>query len=325
MPLTAGREESSIASQVPEGKGVSSSAAIETASMHAAACAFGIPLEPRDLALLCQKSGESRRRCAVRRDGSDDVRLRRTRRAAGAPLSARRTAAGRFRVPEDIELWGIDSGERHAVGGSDYGAVRAGAFMGLRILSEHASVPGRLSGQHRSRGVRARARSLSAGGDVRRRVPRPIRRHGGHRDDRGARTTISRACADGAPCLRAPACGGVSAAAAGVSAAMHVAVQLGELMYESHASYGRCGLGSPGTDRLVELVRAEGPAGGLYGARITGGGSGGTVAVIGRSDAPPPSRGWLDAYERATGYRAVRVCRIVAGRDGVRKRRSITL
>src|SRR5690606_3829979 len=55
--------------------------------------------------------------------------------------------------------------------------------------------------------------------------------------------------------------------------------RLGELMYESHASYGRCGLGSPGTDRLVGLVRREGPAAGVYGARITGGGSGGTVAV----------------------------------------------
>jgi hypothetical protein len=30
---------------------------------------------------------------------------------------------------------------------------------------------------------------------------------------------------------------------------------LGELMYQSHASYSRCGLGSEGTDRLVELVR----------------------------------------------------------------------
>ena len=74
-------------------------------------------------------------------------------------------------------------------------------------------------------------------------------------------------------------------------------------MYESHASYGACGLGSLGTDRLVELVRAEGPAGGLYGARITGGGSGGTVAVIGRHDAPAAIARIADAYERATGHR----------------------
>jgi L-arabinokinase len=79
--------------------------------------------------------------------------------------------------------------------------------------------------------------------------------------------------------------------------------RLGELMYESHASYGRCGLGSEGTDRLVALVRAEGPAAGLYGARITGGGSGGTVAVLGRRDAAPAIARVADAYERQTGYR----------------------
>ncbi len=51
-------------------------------------------------------------------------------------------------------------------------------------------------------------------------------------------------------------------------------------MYESHASYSACGLGSPGTDRLVELAREAGPAHGIYGAKITGGGSGGTVALL---------------------------------------------
>ena len=35
--------------------------------------------------------------------------------------------------PEDLGLWGIDSGERHAVSGADYTSVRAGAFMGYRI------------------------------------------------------------------------------------------------------------------------------------------------------------------------------------------------
>ena len=51
---------------------------------------------------------------------------------------------------------------------------------------------------------------------------------------------------------------------------------------QSHAGYSRCGLGSDGTDRLVALVRQEQamakhrqetPV--LYGAKITGGGSGG--------------------------------------------------
>ena len=51
-------------------------------------------------------------------------------------------------------------------------------------------------------------------------------------------------------------------------------------MYESHASYSACGLGSDGTDRLVALAREAGPARGIYGAKITGGGSGGTVALL---------------------------------------------
>jgi L-arabinokinase len=90
----------------------------------------------------------------------------------------------------------------------------------------------------------------------------------------------------------------------GASADEDRRVRLGELMYESHTSYGACGLGSPGTDRLVELVRNEGPAAGLYGARITGGGCGGTVAVIGRKDAAAAIVRVADAYERATGYRS---------------------
>jgi L-arabinokinase len=80
-------------------------------------------------------------------------------------------------------------------------------------------------------------------------------------------------------------------------------VRLGDLMYGSHASYGHCGLGSPGTDRLVELVRREGTASGLYGARITGGGSGGTVAVLGRRDAGAAIARVVDAYECDTDYR----------------------
>jgi hypothetical protein len=67
---------------------------------------------------------------------------------------------------------------------------------------------------------------------------------------------------------------------------------LGELMFQSHASYSACGLGSPGTNRLVSMVRehmyaarAAGKAPVLYGAKITGGGCGGTVCVMGLAGA----------------------------------------
>ena len=44
-----------ISSAVPEGKGVSSSAAVEVATMQALTAAQGLALDGRDLALLCQK------------------------------------------------------------------------------------------------------------------------------------------------------------------------------------------------------------------------------------------------------------------------------
>jgi galactokinase len=79
-------------------------------------------------------------------------------------------------------------------------------------------------------------------------------------------------------------------------------VQLGDLMYRSHASYSACGLGSHGTDLIVSFVRTEGPSNGLYGARITGGGSGGTVAILARRDAKQAIKRVARAYREATGY-----------------------
>ena len=61
--------------------------------------------------------------------------------------------------------------------------------------------------------------------------------------------------------------------------------EMGGLMREAHESYSACGLGSDGTDLLVEMAKAAGPAHGLFGAKITGGGSGGTVAILGTDDA----------------------------------------
>jgi L-arabinokinase len=72
-------------------------------------------------------------------------------------------------------------------------------------------------------------------------------------------------------------------------------------MYESHASYSACGLGSGGTDRLVSLARAAGSARGIYGAKITGGGSGGTVAILGDASAGDTVRAIAHEYAGETG------------------------
>ena len=78
---------------------------------------------------------------------------------------------------------------------------------------------------------------------------------------------------------------------------------LGELMYQSHASYSACGLGSEGTDRLVELVRRAGIKRGLFGAKITGGGSGGTVAVLGHVGSGEAVEEVAARYSRELGHK----------------------
>lgn len=86
---------------------------------------------------------------------------------------------------------------------------------------------------------------------------------------------------------------------------------LGELMLQAHASYTTCGLGSDGTNRLVNIVRQHmmdarraGLPPALYGAKITGGGSGGTVCVLGLAGSAGQAA--VDAvaaqYREETGY-----------------------
>jgi L-arabinokinase len=58
------------------------------------------------------------------------------------------------------------------------------------------------------------------------------------------------------------------------------------MMYGAHESYkNNCRLSVEGVDFLVDAVRRRGTAQGLYGAKITGGGTGGTVAIFGKLDA----------------------------------------
>ena len=54
----------------------------------------------------------------------------------------------------------------------------------------------------------------------------------------------------------------------------------GELMLQSHAGYSSIGLGSPETDRMVEMLLEIGPDLGIYGGRTSDGGSGAAVVVL---------------------------------------------
>ena len=128
-----------VSSDVPEGKGVSSSAALEVATMMAVCAAYDVVCEPREMALLCQKvenlvvgapCGVMDQMTAVCGEADKLMAL------LCQPAELRDAIA----LPDDTAVWGIDSGIRHAVSGADYGSVRIGAFMGYRILAELADL-----------------------------------------------------------------------------------------------------------------------------------------------------------------------------------------
>lgn len=286
-----------IASDVPPGKGISSSAAVEVAAMRALCALLGLELDGRDLALLCQQVENliAGAPCGV----MDQMTA-----ACGQPASLLALLCQPaeleppVRLPAALEVWGLDSGLRHAISGADYGSVRVGAFMGYRIVADLAGLPVTPAGAGRVaisdplwRGYLANLTPSEWEGRFRAHVPESmtgaefLAAYGGFTD---AVTTIDPARRYA---IRQPAAHPIYEhhrvrlfrALLQKDAPSEADCELlGELMYQSHHSYSACGLGSGGTDLLVELVRAAGPAAGLYGAKITGGGSGGTVAVLAR-------------------------------------------
>jgi galactokinase len=311
-----------VRSEVAIGKGISSSAALEVAALEALSALEGIALADRDLAMLAQKVENAvvGAPCGV----MDQMTVACGKRDHLLELLCQPAEIiGQLAIPGGLEVLGIDSGIRHAVSGADYGTVRAAAFMGYRIVADLAglavrpsrpdrvtvddpmfggylanvspsvwrerfreSVPERLSGRaflKRYQGSTDDATMIDPDRiyPVRVATEHPIEEHDRVRRFRellatGATSDESR-------------------------------VALGALMYASHASYSACGLGSEGTDQLVALCRAAGPHEGLYGAKITGGGSGGTVAVLAAKGSP--SRGAVERiaerYRAATGRDAV--------------------
>jgi galactokinase len=304
-----------LASNVAVGKGVSSSAAIEVAAMSAVAAAFSIELAPRDLGLLCQKVENAivGAPCGV----MDQMTA-----ACGVegellsllcqPAEIQETIA----LPDDLAVWGVESGEGHSVRGDDYGSVRTGAFMGYRIIADMAQLKVEVADDvvHVEDGIwngyLANVTPVEFEGSYADHIPerisgaRFLARYGGTTDE------VTRVDPERTYAVLKPTAHAVYEHSR-VRAFAHLLrepasarrnEQLGELMYESHASYSACGLGSAGTDLLVNLVRESGARSGLFGAKITGGGSGGTVAVLGSRNAEAAVRLIAAGYQQAVGY-----------------------
>lgn len=306
-----------ISSRVPQGKGVSSSAALEVATMQAVAAAFGLPLSGRETAILCQKVENlvAGAPCGV----MDQMTA-----ACGeanqllALLCQPAELRGLVTIPEEIQFWGLDSGVRHAVTGADYGSVRVGAFMGYRILADLAGLPVRetsTSGliqidDSRWQGYLANLTPSEFEQFFAARLPERVGGAEFLKQYSGTTDAVTRIDPEKTYAVRVPAAHAIYehhrvrlfAELLGAKVSERNLELLGELMYQSHASYSACGLGSAGTDKLVELVREAGPEKGLYGAKITGGGSGGTVAVLSRSGTADSIVWVAEKYEQETGH-----------------------
>jgi len=305
-----------IASNLPQGKGVSSSAAIEVATMQAIASSFGLKIGPPDLALLCQtiENAVVGAPCGI----MDQMTA-----VCGEPgkllalLCQPAKLQGTIPIPDGLAVWGLDSGIAHSVSGSEYSSVRVGAFMGYRIIASHAGLavdiapcPGlvviddpRWGGylanidpsEFETRYAGALPTALS-GSEF-------ISRYQGTTDsvarvDPGRTYLVRTATAH--PVYEHSRVREFAELLGGTLDGARMEM-LGELMYQSNESYSACGLGSAGTDLLIDLIKRAGPQRGLYGARVTGGGSGGTVALLGCPSAEGAVRDIAHRYGEITG------------------------
>jgi L-arabinokinase len=286
-------------STVPLGAGVSSSAAIEVAAMMNFVDHFGLreQLDPLRLASLCQRA-ENRvvgAPCGIMDQVSCCFGQ------AGALLNMvcqPHDVKPATLLPAGTRVIGINSDVRHSVGGGMYGRTRCAAFMGHRIILDRMKQLGTGSGYELvadpMNGYLANLDPDSYKAMFRQHLPANIT--GQEFLDRFGPTIDSATAVDPSVSYHIQ-----QATDHHVLEARRVRRfveflhdadletgqrrklkldQAGHLMYASHLSYTNDALlGADECDLLVNLVRERERAG-LYGAKITGGGSGGTVAVL---------------------------------------------
>jgi galactokinase len=289
-----------LVSKVPLGGGVSSSAAIEVAAMMNIMDHLKIRRDdPLLLASMCQEV-ENRvvgAPCGIMDQvsscsGHQESLLR--------MICQPHDLLPALRLPPGIRVVGINSKVKHSVGGGMYGITRCAAFMAHRIILEKMCEMGEAAGKKLD-GDPMNGYLANLDPEDYKRFFRPylpeqiqgkifLEQYGGTID---TATTVNpnqsyhvRQAADHhvLEARRVKNFVGHLETASGLpigSSERGLALdKAGHLMYASHLSYTNDALlGAPECDLIVDLVRKRERAG-LYGAKITGGGSGGTVAVL---------------------------------------------
>jgi L-arabinokinase len=300
-----------IKSEIPMRKGAGSSAALEVAVMKTAAFAYGVELAGIELAAACQwvENIIAESPCGI----MDQIAVVLGEEGCLLPIVCQHCQPQPLvRLPDELAIWGVEAGA-HAAGGEQE-AARAAAFMGYKLICDWEGSPVQTDEasqiprwrDRRWNGYLANVQPSLFRSNYEQRLPETLTGAAylqlgqTHVDPftqvRPEVTYRVRACTRYAveENLRVRLFVELARAGAGFE-------QMGELMYQSHYAYTECGLGCEATDLIVSLVCEEGAASGLYGAKITGGGAGGTVAVLGRKDAAGSLRRVVERYSQMHG------------------------
>jgi L-arabinokinase len=268
-----------IGSAVPDGQGVSSSAALEIATLRAFNKSGNLGLSPIELARLGQKAenlivGAA---CGL----MDQLASSCGRPGELLPILCRPdTLYDSLPLPQGLMIAGWPSGVKHQVGASPYATARAASFMGKRILEKLSRDKWRYTSEISIELFRRHESSLPqlmTGGEflasyqgtddpltqVDSNHSYPIRAATRFPIEEKMRAHRARQLfADYK--IDPPVAGG----------------ELRSILRASHEAYSAMGLGSPETDALLECFLDESVESGFIAGRISGGGSGGTVVVL---------------------------------------------
>lgn len=291
----------SIESAVPVGKGVSSSAALEVAVCCALVKLYGLDMGETELPLLAQKAENLvvGAPCGL----MDQLSSYLGHKNKLLPLVCQpHTVLPAINIPVGITIGAIDSGIRHAVSGASYSDVRAAAFMAFTIIAQKCGASGEDLRQARDThqwhhlpygGFLANIPASVFDKEYYDLLPEQITGQDFIDQFGISIDTVThilpeklyriRVCAQHPvrENFRVHSFMNLLNNFSRQKDKVEAMELLGELMFQSHSSYSSVGLGNQHTDEIVQRVRDAGPSQGVFGARITGGGSGGTVCVLG--------------------------------------------
>jgi galactokinase len=278
-----------LLSAVPMNVGIGSSAAVEIGTLSCLNAYLGLKLDAARISRLGQMAENHvvGAPCGI----MDQIAITSGRHDRLTHILCRPgEVVGEVEIPQGTGFVGINSMVRHSVSANPYSDVRIGAFMGKRIINDMRARTGRAPVDYLTEVDLDEFKA-----NYQKSLPESILgseflgRYKTHDDP------VTKIQPDATYRVRGPASHPIEengrvlrfieALRAANQGDEKSLTNAGEEMYSAHESYrNNCQLSVDGVDFLVEAVRRRGVKNGLYGAKITGGGTGGTVAVFGKSD-----------------------------------------